>query len=529
MASQPSASSAKDTARLLEILDVAYHEIADVSMDHLPVVIATIVGKLRVFESTLVAIRSAPMASDTSLVQQQQQDQIHNSLSILLHLSVLYSSSNAESNNVSGQKSLTKPSTILSVVGTGTISTPTNMTDENDQAASQHSAVSIASRDLLVVLCSILPRLRNMSQTHTASSGHLIAQVASDHSSSPTTTTTQALMQDLSLLGGNPAVDSKIKDEGSSFSDDALNRNGPNNNAEESLLDVARFLTDSLPEALLTSVSRLLPATARADPRIRTLLGPDADGNLHGTSSTASGFANFMLAVPVTAAAGNIPSGASGNSISTIFGGNSNTNAGTWSPLSSSSAAQFFLPTSSQPQTASPQQQQQQIALHQLQMQQRQQMAQQQQAMQKTLSPAAKARQSAVSAGTGGAGANTGSLQHQQQLFQQQQRNGNHLQSPSKSNGNNSNNLPNLSLPRPDLYSMASNNNTPSSPSTGLPPSSASSSSAATTTMTGPGGCRYLPFNFKTWENIPPVHVGGAGGNETETSLGLGLFAARRV
>jgi hypothetical protein len=256
-------------------------------------------------------------------------------------------------------------------------------------------------------------------------------------------------------------------------------------------------------------------------------LGPDADGDPNSASTTAIGFATFMLAVPSPAGANNAASGMSGNSMSSVFGGSGSAGAGTWSPLSSTATASFSFPTSSSAQSqAASQQQQQQMAIHQLQMQQRQQMAQQQQAMQKTLSPAAKARQSAA---TAGAGSNIGSIQHQQQLFQQQLRNAGHLQSPSKSNSNTD--PPHLTLSRPDFNSMTTtNNNTaPSSPSTGLPPTSTSASSAAAATMTGPGGCKYLPFNFKTWENIPPVHVGGAGGNDTETSLGLALFAARRA
>jgi mediator of RNA polymerase II transcription subunit 12 len=525
--SQPSTTSPKDTTRVLEILDVAYHDISDELMDHVPIVIATIVGKLRAFETTLVAMGSAHTGPDAPQAQQQQRHDIHGSLSILLHLSILYSSVAAESNNESGQETLTKPPTILSAAGTGTISTPTNATDENETAAAQHSQFNLANRDLLVVLCSILPRLCNMSHMATVSSSQVIAQKAPDHSSSTATTTTQHLLQDLSLLGGGATTDKNTKDDSSSTSENAVDSIDPSIDIQVSVLDVARFLADNLSEALLASVPRLLPPIARADPRIRTLLGPDADGNV--ASTTAIGFASFALALPAPVAATNPAGGSGGNSMSAVFGGNSSGGSGIWSPLSSTSAASFSFPVSSpsQPQTTS-QQQQQQMAMHQMQMQQRQQMAQQQNAMQRTLSPAAKARQSAATAGAGaGAGANTTSLQHQQQLFQQQHRNANHQQSPSKSN---SKNLPHLSLSRPDLYVMPNNNNnTPSSPSSSLPPTSTSSTSATTASATGPGGCRYVPFNFKTWENIPPVHVGGAGGNDTETSLGLGLFAARRV
>jgi mediator of RNA polymerase II transcription subunit 12 len=528
IASQPNSCSSRDTARLLEILDVAYHEIADGTMDHLPVVIATIVGKLRAVEMALVVVRPTPVALDTSQAQQQQQQyEIYTRLSMLLHLSVLYSSSTAEHNATDGKESLTKPSTTLSTAGTGNISTPTNTVDENDPITAQHSQVSIAIRDLLVILCSILPRLRNMPQVRAAFLDQLGTNNISQPSSSPATATTQHLLQDLSLFGGIVATDSNSRDDSATLSDDAMNNNDSSCEIQESLLDVARLLADSLPQALLKSVPRLLSPIARADPRVRTLLGPDADGDPNSASTTAIGFATFMLAVPSPAGANNAASGMSGNSMSSVFGGSGSAGAGTWSPLSSTATASFSFPTSSSAQSqAASQQQQQQMAIHQLQMQQRQQMAQQQQAMQKTLSPAAKARQSAA---TAGAGSNIGSIQHQQQLFQQQLRNAGHLQSPSKSNSNTD--PPHLTLSRPDFNSMTTtNNNTaPSSPSTGLPPTSTSASSAAAATMTGPGGCKYLPFNFKTWENIPPVHVGGAGGNDTETSLGLALFAARRA
>jgi mediator of RNA polymerase II transcription subunit 12 len=542
LVADPGDSTPRDLARMLETLDVAYHEYGPETSEGLTTTVAVMVGKLHELEALLISSRNSPMALDTLQMQQQQRQQhkVRNSLAIISHLSVLYSpsaNSNSEIGNGGAVSNdpLAKTATMTSAAGAGTIGTPTNTGDDNDSTSAQHPPILIAYRDLLAALCSLLPRLRNLPNLGSTTPDRCVATAASGSDSPSATTTTEHLLQDLTLRNGAMTTsDIDVKENSDVTLVDPGSIKDTRSDLQESLLDVATFLSDNLPENLLATVPRMLPPIARADPMIRVLLSPDLDNSLNGAGTPATGFAGLVLSVPVPAGGTNSSSGANGNNMSTAFGANSNSGAGISSPLSSNSAASFSFPLNSPAQS---QQQQQQI--QQMQMQQLQQLTQQQRAMQKMVSPAAKARQSA-SSGNAGSGSNAGSMQLQQQYQmlqqhqQQQQRNQNFLQSPSTNSGSNNNNNkpPSLTLTRPDAYFSSTNNsnNTPSSPSTASAfPGSSTPTTSSTGNASGQPGTKYLPFTLKTWEIIPPVAGPGMGGTETETSLGLGLFAARRV